>query len=92
MGLALSLRRLDLIEMLYLSSRGPASSSKTTRPVHDESLLRYVLNEIVSGASGNDNLPAEFRQSVSTISGIAVHQLTPALRAAPSIIQPLPRP
>lgn len=65
MGLALSLRRLDLIEMLYLSSRGPASSSKTTRPVHDESLLRYVLNEIVSGASGNDNLPAEFRQSVS---------------------------
>lgn len=67
MGLALSLRRLDLIEMLYLSSRGPpsASANASTRPVHDESLLRYVLNEIVSGTSGNDNIPAEFRQNVS---------------------------
>lgn len=92
MGLALSLRRLDLIEMLYLSSRGPASSSKTTRPVHDESLLRYVLNEIVSGASGNDNLPAEFRQSVSAVMVSWSHKLTSALRSASSSFQPLPRP
>ena len=67
MGLALSLRRLDLIEMIFLSSRAPpsASSSAPSRPTHDESLLRYVLNEVVSGASGNEVLPSEFRASVS---------------------------
>lgn len=67
MGLALSLRRLDLIEMIYLSSRGPsqASSSKSERVVHDESLLRYVLAEVVSGTSGNEAWPEDFRANVS---------------------------
>ena len=66
MGLALSLRRLDLIEMLFLTSRAPAQgTSKQTRPVHDESLLRYVLNEVISGASGSDTITPDFRAEVS---------------------------
>lgn len=65
-GLALSLRRLDLIEMLFLSSRSPEQgTSKSTRPAHDESLLRYVLGEVVSGSSGSDAMSPDFRQSVS---------------------------
>jgi 26S proteasome regulatory subunit N2 len=66
MGLALSLRRLDLIEMIFLTSRAPQQgTSKQTRPVHDEGLLRYVLNEVISGASGSDTITPEFRQDVS---------------------------
>ncbi|WVQ86283.1 hypothetical protein IAT38_008451 [Cryptococcus sp. DSM 104549] len=65
MGLALSLRRLDLVEMIYVSSRAPASSSsKPAHVVHDESLLRYVLAEVVSGASGNDAWSEEFREQL----------------------------
>ncbi|AFR98402.2 26S proteasome regulatory subunit N2 [Cryptococcus neoformans C23] len=69
MGLALSLRRLDLIEMIYLSSRGPsqASSSKSERVVHDESLLRYVLAEVVSGTSGNEAWPEDFRANLFSL-------------------------
>lgn len=66
MGLALSLRRLDLVEELYLSSQAPSQgSSKSAGTEHDESLLRYVLSEIVSGASGNEAWSVEFRQRVS---------------------------
>lgn len=70
--MALSLRRLDLIEMIYLSSRGPsqASSSKSERVVHDENLLRYVLAEVVSGTSGNEAWPEDFRANVSLLGDI----------------------
>nr|ODN99779.1 26S proteasome regulatory subunit N2 [Cryptococcus depauperatus CBS 7855] len=63
MGLALSLQRLDLIEMIYLSSRAPtqAISTRSERVVHDEGLLRYVLAEVVSGASGNEAWSEDFR-------------------------------
>ncbi|WVQ77147.1 hypothetical protein IAR50_006830 [Cryptococcus sp. DSM 104548] len=66
MGLALSLRRLDLIEMIYVSSRASSqsSSSKSERVVHDESLLKYVLAEVVSGASGNEAWTEEFRDGL----------------------------
>ncbi|TYJ57313.1 hypothetical protein B9479_002046 [Cryptococcus floricola] len=66
MGLALSLRRLDLIEMIYVSSRSSSqsSSSKAERVVHDESLLKYVLAEVVSGASGNEAWTEEFRDGL----------------------------
>ncbi|WWD20908.1 hypothetical protein CI109_105386 [Kwoniella shandongensis] len=70
MGLALSLRRLDLVEMIYLTSRAPAQSStsaanaKSSRVTHDEGLLRYVLAEVVSGASGNESWPTEFRTNL----------------------------
>lgn len=68
MGLALSLRRLDLIEMLFLSSRAPQQgTSKSTRPAHDEGLLRYVLTEVISGASGSDTISPEFRNEVSPL-------------------------
>jgi 26S proteasome regulatory subunit N2 len=67
-GLALSLRRLDLIEMIFLSSRASQASTSTDiskNVAHDESLLRYVLAEVVSGTSGNENWPPEFRERVS---------------------------
>ena len=66
MGLALSLRRLDLIEMIFLSSRAPSSTSSSSapQPAHDESLLRYVLNEVVSGTSGNELLAAQWRSQL----------------------------
>lgn len=65
-GLALSLRRLDLIEATFLASKAPAStSSSATGSEHDESLLRYVLSEAVSGSSGNENWPELFRTTVS---------------------------
>ncbi|WVR08800.1 hypothetical protein IAU60_005858 [Kwoniella sp. DSM 27419] len=72
MGLALSLRRLDLVEMIYLTSRAPPLASTSaagaksagSRPAHDEGLLRYVLAEVVSGASGNDSWTEEFRRSL----------------------------
>lgn len=63
MGLALSLRRLDLIEMIFVSSRA-ASASQSDKPVHDESLLRYVLGEVVSGTSGNEGWGEDFLHSV----------------------------
>lgn len=63
-GLALSLRRLDDIEMIYVSSRAPGASS-SSHVIHDESLLRYILSEVVSGASGNETSDAEFRRDVS---------------------------
>ena len=66
MGLALSLRRLDLIEMIFLTSRSSSSApSSSTRPSHDESLLRYVLHEILSGYGGSQELPKEFVTEVS---------------------------
>jgi 26S proteasome regulatory subunit N2 len=69
MGLALSLRRLDLIEMIFLTSRASPQASSSTGPsknvAHDEGLLRYVLAEVVSGTSGNENWPPEFRERVS---------------------------
>ncbi|WWD07181.1 hypothetical protein V865_005278 [Kwoniella europaea PYCC6329] len=71
MGLALSLRRLDLVEMIYLTSRANSSSQPSTstkpqssRPTHDESLLRYVLSEVVSGATGNEGWSEEFRSNL----------------------------
>ncbi|OCF35997.1 26S proteasome regulatory subunit N2 [Kwoniella heveanensis BCC8398] len=72
MGLALSLRRLDLVEMIYLTSRAPphastsaaGAKSQGSRPQHDESLLRYVLSEVVSGASGNESWSEEFRSNL----------------------------
>ncbi|WWC64974.1 uncharacterized protein I303_107588 [Kwoniella dejecticola CBS 10117] len=68
MGLALSLRRLDLVEMIYLTSRASSQPSTSTqgssRPTHDESLLRYVLSEVVSGASGNESWSGEFRHNL----------------------------
>ncbi|KAK4689650.1 26S proteasome regulatory subunit N2, partial [Tremellales sp. Uapishka_1] len=67
-GLALSLRRLDLIEMLFVTSRvqpQASSSSKPSKgPLHDEALLRYILGEVVGGASGNDAWPVSFRSSL----------------------------
>ena len=80
MGLALSLRRLDLIEMIFLSSRAPQQgTSKQTRPVHDEGLLRYVLNEVISGASGSDTITPEFRKDVSApLSPPPTHSYFPA--------------
>ncbi|ORY27990.1 endopeptidase [Naematelia encephala] len=61
-GLALSLHRLDLIEMIFRSSTAPAGpSSKTSGSEHDESLLRYILAEVVSGAGGNETWTHEFR-------------------------------
>lgn len=65
MGLALALQRLDLIEMLYETSAAPSGSSSSANSGRDESLLRYVLNEAVGGASGNEAWTPEFRQSVS---------------------------
>lgn len=64
MGLALSLRRLDLVEMIFVSSRGPPHPS-SSKPAHDESLLRYVLSEVVSGTSGNEAWGEEFLHNVS---------------------------
>ncbi|WWC92551.1 uncharacterized protein L201_007510 [Kwoniella dendrophila CBS 6074] len=72
MGLALSLRRLDLVEMIYLTSRAtsqPSTSaqgakSQSSRPTHDESLLKYVLSEVVSGATGNESWTEEFRTNL----------------------------
>jgi 26S proteasome regulatory subunit N2 len=64
-GLALALRRLDLIEMIYLSSRALASTSTTgKRPTHDETLLRYVLSEVTGGSGGSDGLTREVRGSL----------------------------
>jgi len=70
-GLALSLRRLDLLETFYIASRAPSdpSSSESSKQVlHDESMLRYVLNEAISGTSGNENWPNNFRADVRFIS------------------------
>lgn len=67
MGLALALQRLDLIEMLYESSASSPQASSSAAKGPDESLLRYVLNEAVGGASGNEAWTPEFRQSVNHI-------------------------
>lgn len=67
-GLALSLRRLDLVETFYKASRAPTdptSSTSSDTVQHDEGMLRYVLNEAISGTSGNENWPTEFRDEVS---------------------------
>ncbi|RXK39366.1 26S proteasome regulatory subunit N2 [Tremella mesenterica] len=58
-GLALSLRKLDAIESIFL-----ASHTSPTESEHDEGLLRYVLSEAVSGSSGNDSWPEEFRTAL----------------------------
>lgn len=64
-GLALALRRLDLIEMIYLSSRSGSNVAGTgKRPTHDETLLRYVLVEITGGAGGNDGFSNHVRVDV----------------------------
>jgi len=66
-GLALSLRRLDLLETFYIASRAPSdpsSSEQSKQVLHDESMLRYVLNEAISGTSGNENWPIDFRADV----------------------------
>nr|XP_019007714.1 26S proteasome regulatory subunit N2 [Kwoniella pini CBS 10737]OCF46495.1 26S proteasome regulatory subunit N2 [Kwoniella pini CBS 10737] len=60
MGLALSLRRLDLVEMIYLTSRAssqPSTSSQasSSRPTHDESLLRYLFNLLLRLFNFNPN-------------------------------------
>ena len=68
MGLALSLRRLDLIEMIYRASRSPSkTASSSKRPLHDESLIRYVLHEVLSGYGGHEDLPRSFMMPVSRI-------------------------
>ncbi|BEI82651.1 hypothetical protein CcaverHIS002_0305190 [Cutaneotrichosporon cavernicola] len=59
-GLALSLRRLNLIEAIYQNSR---SSSGT----HDENLLRYILAETVGGAGGSDAWPDSFRRELLAV-------------------------
>lgn len=56
-GLTLSLRRLDLLEQVYLQS-------KSTNGQHDEDLLRYVLSELTSGSGGNESWGAEFREDL----------------------------
>lgn len=67
-GLALSLRRLSLIEGIYNASRASseASSSRTsaTGTLHDESLLRYILAETIGGAAGSDAWPDSFRRDL----------------------------
>ncbi|WOO82563.1 26S proteasome non-ATPase regulatory subunit 1 A [Vanrija pseudolonga] len=71
-GLALSLRRLNLIEAIYLQSTAPseASSSKAVERksadgiLHDEGLLRYILAETIGGAGGSDAWPDSFRRDL----------------------------
>jgi hypothetical protein len=62
-GLTLSLRRLDLLEQVYLQSKKSSSSRGSTDL--DEDLLRYVLSETTAGASGNERWGVEFREEVS---------------------------
>lgn len=71
-GLALSLRRLNLIEAIYESSRAPAESSasgskSTSGTVHDESLLRYILAETIAGTAGSDSWPDSFRRELLSL-------------------------
>lgn len=67
--------------MLFLTSRAPPSTSsagaKKNRPEHDESLLRYVLNEVVSGTSGNEAWPPEFRENLFALL-LRLFQLNPS--------------
>ena len=58
-GLALSLERIDLIETTFLQSR--LASSSSSHVTHDEGLLRYVLNEAISG---HESWPVQFRNEV----------------------------
>ncbi|CAK9783205.1 26S proteasome regulatory complex, non-ATPase subcomplex, Rpn2/Psmd1 subunit [Cutaneotrichosporon oleaginosum] len=58
-GLALSLRRLDLIEAIYQTSQSPSGSTAL-----DETLLRYILAETVGGAGGSDAWPDAFRRDL----------------------------
>jgi 26S proteasome regulatory subunit N2 len=70
MGLALSLRRLDLIEMIFITSRSPASKSLPDGgPERDESLLIYVLTEIIGGTSGNEAWGLGFVDNVRLANG-----------------------
>jgi hypothetical protein len=62
-GLTLSLRRLDLLEKVYLQSKKAGSPGVASEP--DEELLRYVLLETTAGASGNERWGVEFREDVS---------------------------
>ena len=62
--MTLSLRRLDLLEQVYLQSRKTGSSGVASEP--DEELLRYVLLETTAGASGNERWSVEFREDVSS--------------------------
>ncbi|KAL7420934.1 proteasome regulatory particle base subunit [Cryptotrichosporon argae] len=74
-GLALSIRRLNLIEAIYLDSRAPdvpgSSSRKSATSadgtLHDENLLRYILSEAVGGVGGTDAWPDEFRRDLLTL-------------------------
>lgn len=70
-GLALSLRHLDLIESIYLASRVPAEGSSrdaerksSTGTLHDEGLLRYILSETIAGTAGSDSWPDSFRRDL----------------------------
>jgi 26S proteasome regulatory subunit N2 len=65
-GLTLSLRRLDLLESVYLHSVNPnqEGTSTSVSSKHDEDLLRYVLAEVTGGASGNEGWSKEFRDEV----------------------------
>lgn len=60
-GLTLSLRRLDLLEQIYLSSKNPRSDRKEEESKFDDDLLRYVLIETTGGASGNEKWSRDFR-------------------------------
>lgn len=71
-GLALSLRRLNLIEDIYQASRAPAESSasgskSTSGTLHDESLLRYILAEAIGGTAGSDSWPDSFRHDLLSL-------------------------
>ena len=80
-GLALSLRRLDLLETFYIASRAPSdpsSSEQSKQVLHDESMLRYVLNEAISGTSGNENWPIDFRADVRPLLSLVISMLNGA--------------
>lgn len=70
-GLALSLRHLNLIESIYLASRAPSEGSSrdaerksSTGTLHDEGLLRYILSETIAGTAGSDSWPDSFRREL----------------------------
>lgn len=64
LGLALSLRRLDLLEQVYLRSKNPNATSTGGEPEHNQDLLRYVLSETTGSASGNERWPPAYREEL----------------------------
>lgn len=68
-----------MVETFYIASRAPvdsSSSAPSTSVQHDESMLRYVLGEAISGTSGNENWPADFRANASPLIPSLHHSLT----------------